>query len=610
MTRSEIVTAFVGATQIRPTKIRITLGIGKGYNTCNITGRDLAGAVGETISITVNGDTYTFLLTEKNYSEFDTVVLSGKGLPFKLESQRASDSTLTYSSSNALIEAERGDIAVTNNLPNIEFFNQAYSKSSTPIDRILDMVAVVGGEAYEHNSALVVGEIASIPATPTISHVVQDNETISFSYSENIGQSVLLKKVLINPITDNIYSEPTVNVEYDSELSVADVYFTPSLVGTGDNYSFLGLNPTTPVNTTRVESLLLSDETEMRTLGGIDSVVYVTLNGEPFSNYVTYPRENVIRFTTNVTGTIQIKYTTKFIRCYVSATTSFVIKYNCVKVAGTIEYDASNAINGRNCKAEISTPLTWQNGGSVIAYRNNNLTFIFVEEKGNNNITTVSSGTHAGGGDLIIKYVHSGSSWASTTFMNNISSTLSTQIETVSGTVTYDEELLEYIVHIPSTPLGVNAVLEGNVGLTGYTVVGGNTPYISFSANDEGRRVDISLTMEVVKITIPAPGAGHVVRYLDVVACGGVASAEFINSDDALCTIPSTFKIDVATMFSERIEDVVGLTVLGDGGLGVMTIDAFGKIEVTINSSSLFTIDCGNVRAGAKITVDARGVAQ
>jgi hypothetical protein len=607
MIRNEVVTVFIGGSQVYPDNVRVTLGVGKGYNTCSMSGVGLGGAVGETISMTINADNFVFLLTERRYGEKDAVSINGKGVPFVLENQSQSDDTLDYTDSDTLIENERGAVIVVNNLPNISFGSQVYNKSNTPMGRILDMVSVVGGEAYEYNSSLYLEEIKTIDETPTIVHTFAENEFFNYDYSDNIEQSISLKQVLINPITDDIYVEPSINVQYNEDTKIAEVYFNPSL-SLGEPYSFLGMIPRSPTNKTKTETILVSEETQLQTIGGIDTVLYMNLDGVPFTDYVVYPPYNVVRFTNAVDGEIEISYTTKNIVATVSKTTSFLIKYKCVKSEGTIEIDESNSVSSSNCRVTIETPLTWENGGAVTCYKDTDVTLIFIEKKGSSNIATVSSGTHSGGGALNIKYTYASGTWADTTFMNNITSSTASTIETTSGTIAYDEDLAEYVVFLPMKPLSVNSVLEGSVGLVGYTYVDAIVPYISFLASDVGRNVDISLTVDVVTITIPPPTSGHVVNFLDAVGCGGVATQEFINSADALCTIPSTFKVDVAEMFGVSIISTYGLIVVGDGGIGNLTIDEFGKVEVTITGSNLYTLDCGNVKPNAKITIDARGV--
>jgi len=608
MIRNENVSVFIGTTQIYPLSLIVTLGIDKGYNTCSISGIRLSGNVGDEITVHINADTYVFVLTNKVYNNDDKVTLNGKGKPFILENQSSSDEVLDYPDSDTLIENERGSIDVTNNIPNITFGIQSYSKNATPMSRISDMVAVIGGEKYEVNSTLILDEIKSIPQSPDIAHEFLDSEIFSYSYSDTINQSVVVKQVLINPISEDIYSQPSITCEYDETSSIASVYFNPSL-SSGDSYSFLGLAPTPPINTTKVEKILVSAETQVHTIGGIDSVVYINLDGEPFTDYVIYPTENVIRFTGVVTGEIEVKYNTKYIKSYVSASTNFVIKYNCVKCSGTITIDNKSSVNTGTCKVYINSPLTYEDGGSVVCYADTDVTLVFIENVGDTNIETVSSGTHDGGGALTVKYTYTTDLWDDTSFMNNITSEKSTQIETTSGVIEYNEALGVYLVYIPTRITGINSILNGDVGITDYTYVDDEkTPYITFKEDDAGKYVDISMNVDEVVITIPAPTIDSVVTKLDAAGCGGVATQDFTNNSNVLCSIPATFKIDVAEQLNLPISEISGKTITGDKGIGDKTIDKFGKIKVTISAAELYTIDCSSIKDNARIIIDATGV--
>ena len=604
MIRQENVTAIIGSMQIKAdSNLKITAGIGKGYNTCSFEGLNLVGNVGEQITISINGDTYVFIATEKNYAERGRVTIDGKGIPFVLENQSKSDEILDYTDSDSLIEGERGMISVQNDIPNIVFGNQTYNKSNTPMGRILDMVNVVGGEAFEVGSVLHLAEIAAIPTAPTITHSFEEGEIFSYAYSDSIGQSVVLKQVLINPITDDLYVEPSITVEYDEDTLTASCFFNPSL-SVGYEYSFLGMTPRTPTIVTKTETILLSEESYFRTIGGIDSIKYLKIDGEVFEDYILYSPYNIVRFTEQITGSVEISYTTKNITAFVNLTTNFVVKYQCVKCSGTIEVDDSSSTSSQNCKLDISSDLTFESGGYVECYKDNDVKLVFVDTAGASNVATIREGTHAGGGKLVIKYAGSGS----TTFMNNITSAINMTIDTESGTVEYNEDLSAYVVYLSFKPQSIISVREGSISLTGYTYVDADVPYISFLASDEGREVDISMYVEVVTISIPAPGADHTVTLLDAVGCSGVATSEFTNEEDAPCSVPAYLTVDVAGTFDVPIINAYGKTVLGNGGIGSHVVDEFGKIRVYISSAGTFIIDCANIKANAKITIDATGV--
>ncbi len=606
MIRNELVTVSIGGVSAYPLDLLLVAGVNKGYNTISFNGKNLDGAVGDTVIVNINGYTFSFILVSKRYKTKDDIYIVCNGLPFTLDNVSKSDDNISYQDSDALIEGERGTIVVSNQIPNIPLSSIVYTKSSTPMNRIVDMVNVVGGEVYEINGTLYLIEQKSIPSSPTIAHAFSDEEVFDFEYSDEIENSVLLKEVLINPITDDIYSEPSITVEYDEEVGIANVFFNPSL-SLGNSYSFLGLIPRPVTLMNKTDTILIDGETYINTIGGIDSVLFIKLNGEPLEDYTMYSGYNVIKFDNALYGEIEIGYTTKQILCYVSSNTTFSIKYNCVISGGSIEVNESSLISN-DCKVNISTPFTYEDGGDVTCLKDTDLSLVFVEEAISTNLNVISDSVHAGGGSLKVSYISTEATWSDTTFMTNITSAVVSTIETTSGEIVYNDDLLEYIVYLPLSPLSINTIVFGSVNITGYTYVSATIPYISFQASDLGKKVDISMNVEVVEITVPTPTAGHKARFIDAVGCGGVMSREITTSGDAMCNIPATFKVDVASEFDVEISTIQGLTVVGDNGLGDLVIDYFGKVEVTLTGANLYTLDCSNIKTNGRITLDARGV--
>jgi len=608
--RNETVTISVDATPIYPTSVRVTAGIGKGYNTCEVNGVDLTASVGQTLIVTLNTIPYSFLIDKKDYGKHDKVTLSCVGTPATLEDESISDTDYAYLDSDELIESSRGSVSVVNNIPNIVFSGQTYSKASTPMSRLMDMVRVIGGEVYEINGTLYLDIIKTIEATPTIVHEFGAiaGEVLDYAYSDNRDKSVKTKQVLINPITDDIYSDPSITLYFDDETEKGEVFFNPSL-SFENPYIIEGIQFRPPTLSGKVETIPVAEVTHIKTLGGIDVLLYITINGEPVdeSDYVIYAGHNIVRFLTPKTGDIIISYQTTSIIVYAFATTTFAIKYQCVVCSGTIEVVVDNIINSGACYAEIEQPLTYENGGTVLLAEGANATVIFVEEKGATNLVQYSQPTLAGGGVLTVKYLYTDEDWVDTDFMGSITSELSTNIETTSGEILYIDDLAEYVVYLDKPVQSINAIFFGSQAITGYAYDDtGDVPYISFQASDVGKTVDISITIALVDVTIPAPLVGHPVTLLDVISCDGVATQQFMLDENALCSLPATFKIDVATLFDLKISDIFGETLTGS--FGDLIVDNFGMVEVTVTTATLHTIDCANIKENGTITVDANGV--
>ena len=102
--RNEVISVDVGGSFIYPKSVSLSAGIGKGYNTCTIIGENLAGSVGDEVTISVNGNVYTFLLDMKDFGKSDKVTFKCKGKPCTLEDLSPTDNDYTYTTSDELIE--------------------------------------------------------------------------------------------------------------------------------------------------------------------------------------------------------------------------------------------------------------------------------------------------------------------------------------------------------------------------------------------------------------------------------------------------------------------------------------------------------------------------
>jgi len=611
MTRLESVSVDVAGTQIFPSSVSITMGIGRGYNNCNISGKGISGNVGDTVKVTINSQIFTFILDQKNYNERNTISFECSGKPIELTDILTTNDAYSYSNSDELIEQSRGSIEVVNNLPTITFTNQSYAKDSTPMSRILDMVRVIGGDAYEVNEKLYLEELKSIDASPTIAHSFLKSEVFAQSYSDKRDKTAKLKSILTNPVTDDIYSEPSISFDYDNDNMRGEVYFNPSL-SKGFSYSINGLSAREPLQSVVNETINLSDVSFTRTKGGIDNIVSITINGNPLvkdTDYFIYQGYNVIRFASKQTGELAVSYNTKSVTVYAYSSMQFSITYQCNKIEDVIpESFADNTVNSGTCYCEIIDPLVYEKGGDVLVSKDTDITLIFVEKKGAPNLVDYKTqDLSTGTGKLYIKYLYDSTDWTEKAFMGNITDALKTTIETTTQEIIYDSDLDKYVTYLDKPITSINAIYFGSQAVQNYSYVDtGTTPYISYEAGDVGKKVDISMSIDLVDITIPAPQAGHPVTLLDAIVCGGAATQKWVLDDNALCSLPATFKIDIAGSFGLPIEDVFGKEVTGD--FGSLIVDNFGKVEVTVTTAKLYYIICSNIKENGKITVDAQGV--
>ncbi len=612
--RNETITVDVGGSYIYPDTVNINSGIGKGFNTCTIVGLNLLGDVGDEVTISVNGNIHSFIVDVKDYGKQDKVTFRCNGLPCTLEDLSPTDDDYVYTNSDELISdsASTTGVTVNNNIPNISFASQSYSAISTPMSRIMDMVNVVGGEAWEVNGTLYLDEQKVISSSPTIVHTFSDSEVFDFAYSSKRDTALKVKEVLFNPINEDIIGIPSTTLDYSEDDFRGEVYFNPSLTA-GYGYGINGLGQREAVRSVKTEKLDVDDSGFITTIGGIDDIYSITVNGVPLGDvnvdYFLYDGWNIVRFNTAQSGEVEITYYTKSVSVYVYRTTSFQITYQCTLAEGTIEIDADNTTSNGNCYTEIVTPHTYEDGGTVLVTSGEDLDLLFVEYKGAENLVTETTVNLTGGGVATVKYLYGTADWDSgdKTFMNNISSVLKSTIETTNKEILYDEDLDEYVVFLDKPITSINDIYFGSSIISGYAYDNtGSIPRITFNATDVGKEVDISMTIDLIEITIPEPTVGNPVRLLDVISCGGVATTEYVLADNVLCSLPATFDVDIAGAFNVPIEDCFGLQITGD--FGSLIVNNFGMVNVTVSSQGIFTLYCHNVKDDGIITLNSEGV--
>lgn len=611
MIRNEIVSVDIDGVAKYPTTTQITLGIGKGYNTCTLSGINIDATTNTTLNIIINSIAYVFIVSEVNKGRDGTATIKGSGRPIILTDETTGDDVFTYPDSNTLVTLSANTIPVNNTLPNVLFISESYAKDSTPMSRIKDIVDLVGGEMYEVDGTLFLDEQKAISLSPIIAHTFLDSEVFDYSYSTNRDKTILLNKVLINPVTNDLYSTTSTTLDFDEGEARGELFFNPSLK-LGYTYSITGLNSRPETQTVVTEKIGVTNETSIKTKGGIDSIIYITLDGIPLildTDYFIYSGHNLIRFATPLQGEVEVSYSTISVVVFATKSATFTVQYQCSKISDYIELSVDNIVNSGDCYTEIVQPLTYEDGGSVLVSKGRDVSFVFNVKKGALNLVTHSTQVLASGGILTIKYLYDTVDLSTTDkgFLGNITSVSKEVIETLNSEIIYDEDLATWLIYLDKTILSINDVYWGTQVLSGYTYVDtGVVPYITFNAVDVGKVVDISVTVGLDEILIPAPLAGNVLRYLDVISCNGLATSEIVPSDRTLCNLPSTFFVDVASTLNLNIEDIFGATVTGD--FGSLVINNFGKVEVTVVTQGIFTIDCTSIKETASIIIDSNGV--
>jgi len=600
MTIEHNILSFIAGVKFEVTSFNIVKGIGKGFNTCTCSSQDNIGSVGDTLDIIIDGKKNSFIVTDKTYVDGSKISYTCGGLPSILEQEALALREDYYTNSNELILDNIGNIELNNNIPNIDFKGQSYWSESNSLSRIIDMVNVVGGDVFEVDGVLTLTTFKTIPQNPQTVIDIPDANIISYSYSDKIGKFNKTNKVLINPKSETLYSNPDIEFVYDG--SFGNIYFNPSL-SSGFEYTIIGLNHQPPTTMYKSDSILLTDATSVVASAGIDTMLYMLLDGEIFTDYELFDKTNIIRFLYPISGTLEYKFATQGIGVNITSTTPFLITYQCMKIQDLLVMTTNNL----SCSVKMLSPLTYQKTTTLQVNKGVDISFIFFDGKVAENINTDNTVILDGGGQLSIKHRYTDVDWLDLGFLNYITSSLTTVKDIFTGTVVYDTNLGLNVMFLPSDYSSVDSIYYGNTLITGWSYNNiNNPPYIELSSEHEGKSMEVTYTQEVVNIEIPPPHSGHPVVALDVIACGGLHSFEYVNSEDMLCSLPATFNINVKEQFALSLDDVVGKTLLGD--FGTLVVDDRGLISISVYEEGEFVISCDSIRTGAEILVDSRGV--
>jgi len=591
----------VGVVFISIKDFTITKGIGRGYNVASVSTMDDGCVVGEELQIIIDGVKDRFIIYSIAYGKNKDITITAKGLPSILENEvYGITSKISYNNSDELIEDSRGSIAVINNLPLIDFKGLVYVKQNTPISRILDMVAVVNGDAYEYADVLHLEPFKTIADGDTAIDV--DEIVYDYNYMNILGKYTNVGSVYINHETDDVYSETNITLQQIN--NTFNLLFNPSL---NSNIPYLvdGITiDNTPRNLLKTETYSVVDTFYVKTIGGIDTVNSILLNGEPFIDYSLNTPTNIIEFNYNISGTLEITYKTKGLYGEVFTSVNYSIKYAC-KILSDY-FNVTTTVDNPNCIATLLEGVGVNSGASFNFSKGKDFTFIFAENNRGSTVDTLATHDLNGGGKLTIKYRYD--TRLTLPFIGYISNTASSTIISKTDTVYYDDVLGEYIISVNENMSSINSVHYGSLEVVSYI---NNGTYLSFDSSYLDKTLEVSYNIDVVKVVIP-PLQISGLQFLDVIGCNGITSYPIgtsdVANDDMMCKLPSRFDVDIAGSFGLSIANVSG-KVITSSGLGNFTVDGRGKITVELHSQNTYVLNCDTIIPSAEVYIDSQGVA-
>ena len=618
MIREDKISIWINRKRVYPTAVSITKSIGRGYNICNLSGANLDGEVGDKVKLEINKDELYFYIAEKSVNDNKQISLTCFGYPFTLENEAESDESLPYQNSYELIEGERGNIEVVNNLPNIDFKGKTYIRPNTPLGRIKDMVNVVAGEIYEDNRKLVLDLQKAIPENPIIKHTFSDNEVTSFSYRDTIRKQALVKEVVVNPTPADIYSQDSVIIDYREDTKCGKVYFNPSL-SQNNKYSANGL----ALQKTRLltqESIKVDNAYYIKTKGGIDSISSIKLNDSIIQNdnFIFKRGYNAVIFKQPMNGNITIEYATTGAIFRIYKTTAFNIYYGCAKIEDTITigsgsggsggsgYDGEDASDIPTCGSgkgwgKIVNPITYEDGGKILIPKNTNATIILSDDAAVQKTTEKQLDSY-----IKIKYLHGDGK--DTSFLDNISISNTTQTCNYTNKVYYDDDIGDYILPVSDDIQQIDKIEVGGNTIDGSDIViksHNGIRYISLGEQYNGKNATIWYSKQLKVVNLPSMNEDNVNK-TSLTTDNTTDETYTEHKEDTYCSLPARVEVDVAYYLDVPLDKVIGKTLTCDGAS--LDVDNQGKIYFNVTEPTLYKIDCSNIIKKSYIYIDATGV--
>lgn len=592
--------------------------LGSPYNTATLKLRDIIIPTFKIrnkdyqLTIRIGTDVYKMIIFDVDIGAKNITNIEARGLPSILGAPLSTASLRNVAgTSRQVINELRGTIPILDNTPDFSFGGGSFSIDGTPIDGIQKILDVSGGEIYEANNVLILEEKFRISTTGS-DYIINDSILISKAYSDNTDGSESVKKIIINrDAGQEVYSVPKITMAI-LKHGRPFFFFNPIPASKDLINCNLGEFDFDDKIITYEEKLVFSEVALLD--GGVKEVLTCKLNGDDI-NYSITLGHNAVRFDTNVTGVVQIKYKTRAISTYTTngyydstaKTRTYKVQYlnqmldQSIDVPDTATNDEDITINnnGDVCKVLVDSNITKDQPFSF--YVAGTLSNVIFSDG------SLSNTTNAGVPALPIRKIGS----FDDTFLDNVTEEDSTIPMTM--TVTAEEYSIYYsVVVLPRgiTPLGFK-VGNIDVEVVSYISQGMNWKFY-IDRVYAGASLTISYTVEAKKYTVPACGVDNTVKTFDIFACDGVTSGAYPapNEDDTdlvSCSLPQTFTVNIKDLLGVNTVDAVGKVVTDSDGNNY-TVDDFGKVYVNMTEAKKLTIDCSNVQSNREIYIDTSNV--
>lgn len=581
--------------------------------------------------VTIGTDSYSTIIIDSDVNSVGDSEIIAKTDGCLLDFPFTPESNDTFAgTSNTIIQTlvDKCGVNCHNTLPDFPFNKGSFILNGSHLSGIEELVAVSGGTIFEVNNTLMLTEAFYIPDGATPTFIANNDLLTDKQFSDNIDGSGLVKKVIFNPRLSEVESIPLVTMVKDDDKPCRRPVFllNPEPSNMAEINSNLGEMSFT-ITTQTFEDTLLNDSL-IRLGGAIDSIIYVTLDGEEFSDYSYEYGHNVMLFTTEISGVIKVRYSTKSIVSYTkngsynSADNTYNYKVQYLTQLLNVDVpkcDTGDTDSGgdNNSDVDINTGCRVITNSTVT--KDTPLVVEIVQG-------TLNKAIFVEGGTDYPRAIFGASSQYKavgnfdTSFIADVVVNLNvTKLLTLTGTMRdVTEEINKfgstryYGVIVPKDIVATE-IMVGNsaVMLQDKTFSSKGYRIYYTSRSLEGATVTLTYQGAVDRYTFPPCGANNPVKYVDLYVCNTLHTISYPTDSDidddptniTECSLPANVTVNVAKLLNEAPEAISGAHI-SDGATSYV-ITSNGKTIVTIDEKRVYTFDTSHLRSGSSIIIDS-----
>jgi len=468
-------------------------------------------------------------------------------------------------------------------------FNGSWEGTSTPDNELLRMAETIGADVYQHNGVLIIENVKPVAGEAIL---INDNDIIDTDIPtesiENNGLGVVITKTSNDTTSTegddpiDVYAMTKIEGDVNTTNGRVKVYVSP--LAPIDSYS--GMSKIGRHTEVLTESKQMVNSDTFATKGAIKSITSATLNGYKISNYKFDPDTALIYFDTPQDGNLKVEYVTTVDEFSANIEPTPEGRFYNVEAKSGETYFRANGFMSEGSEGDDGWNVTDSYSDSSTRYYIPDGTdyvegFVFYTD-GDAKVDLYSGTDKVPFGDKITEEE------GTYTFIDRV--TLDKQED---GT---------YRVYVDKDAVIVDV-----------TSAGKSIPYTEGTDADGSRYIQLDRFYPDVEIEYQVSGTKYNVQYpleeeeqtivIDDTTEIPLTPSESKWDDPAKfpCGYPADFPFNIPSLLGVRIEDCVGVTIVG------MTapIDSKGYCYAHIVTDGIYKYDTSRIKEKSSITLRA-----